>query len=83
MELKLPPSVLEGLPAPDENGVVRVTVGLRMKAGEKGKARIVEINDTPVGPKLSEEDEQSESLTEAVSTMPPPGDVAAQILGGA
>lgn len=47
MQLTLPPDVLKSLPAPDEQGVVRVNAALKM--GDKpGEVSIVAVNDMPV-----------------------------------
>lgn len=51
MELELPKDVLGSLPAPDEQGLVRVTAALKITGD--GKASLVEINDMPVGAEKS------------------------------
>ena len=64
MELKLSSEVLKGLPAPDAQSLVRVSVALRVK---EGKAEVVEINDVPVG-----SDRDMEELDSAVNSAPSP-----------
>lgn len=57
MKLTLPPDLLKGLPAPSsDDGLVRVSVGL--KIGADGSADLVEVNDTPV-PTGADEDEEA------------------------
>lgn len=73
MTLDLPGDVLENLPDPDDQGLVRVAVALRM--GEDGTATVMEINDVPVS---SEEDDADELPEEAA--MPSADDVAAQMM---
>lgn len=74
MEISLAQSVLEGLPSPDDQGLVRVTVALRM--GEGGKADIVEVNDTPVPGGTEEE---TEGADEALN-FPSPEEVGASMI---
>lgn len=55
MKLTLPPDVIKKLPAPaSDDGLVRVTVGL--KIGADGSADLVEVNDTPVPTGADEEE---------------------------
>ena len=67
MKITLPADVLSNLPAPDSEGLARVSVALRVSKDGK-EADIVEINDVPVG---SDEDYEKE--------MPTPDDIAASI----
>lgn len=60
MTLDLPQDVLDELPAPDEQGLVRVSVALRM--GEDGSATVAEIADVPVD--MAEDDEMPEPTPE-------------------
>lgn len=46
MDIKLPKEVLQSLPAPDDEGLVRVTAAL--KIDPDGGAQIVSINDKPL-----------------------------------
>lgn len=71
MDITLPKEVLGNLPSPDGQGIVRVTVSLKM--GDGGKAEIVEINDVPV----AGDDEEGEMPSE--DSMPRPEDIASQI----
>lgn len=71
MEITLPEEVLGSLPSPDGQGIVRVTVSLKM--GDGGEAEIVEINDVPV----AGDDEEGEMPSE--DSMPRPEDIASQI----
>lgn len=73
MELTLPDEVVKSLPSPDGQGIVRVTVSLKM--GDGGEAYIVEINDVPVPEDRDEE--EGEMPTE--DSMPRPEDIASQI----
>lgn len=68
MEITLPADVLEELPSPDDQGLVRVSIA--MKVGEEGSAEIVEINDVPVAREGTEED----------ASMPSPDDIAASVI---
>lgn len=67
MEITLPKAVLDELPAPDQNGLVRVTAALRVT---DGKAELVELNDTPMPGEDDMPDEPEE--------MPEPAAVAAE-----
>jgi hypothetical protein len=46
MDLTLPKEILQSLPAPDDEGLVRVTAAL--KIDPDGGAEIVSINDKPL-----------------------------------
>lgn len=72
MDITLPDEVVKNLPSPDGQGIVRVTVSLKM--GDGGTAEIVEINDVPVGG----DDEEGEMPTE--DSMPRPEDIASKIM---
>lgn len=66
MKITLPADVRDELPAPDSEGLVRVSVAMRV--GKEGnEADVVEINDVPVGGDSDYDD------------MPTPDDVAASI----
>lgn len=46
MKFDLPKDLAESLPAPDDEGLVRVTAALKL--GADGKAEIVSLNDKPL-----------------------------------
>lgn len=46
MTFTLPKEALGSLPAPDSQGLVRVTAALRL--GEDGAVEVVELNDSPI-----------------------------------
>lgn len=46
MKVTLPKEVIDGLPSPDSEGLVRVNAAIRL--GTDGQAEVVEINDQPV-----------------------------------
>lgn len=46
MDISLPKEILQSLPAPDDEGLVRVNAAL--KIGPDGEAEIVSINDKPL-----------------------------------
>lgn len=73
MEITLPEEALKSLPSPDGEGLVRVTVALKM--GDGGKANIVEVNDVPVG-----SDDEKETDMPEESDMPSPDDIASSIM---
>lgn len=68
MEISLPKDVLGKLPAPDSQGVVRVTAGLKVDA-ESGKVEIVEINDEPV-PMGDEEESADDKAPMPAESVP-------------
>lgn len=55
MELTLPKSVLGSLPAPDEEGLVRVMVTMRVDS-ENGTANVEQIGGKPVGDEKDDTD---------------------------
>lgn len=72
MKITLPEETLTSLPAPDSEGLIRVTAALRVNA-EDGSVEIVEVNDAPVPVDEPEEDEVSDyeapSLDEATEAI--------------
>lgn len=83
MKLDLPEDVIQGLPAPDSKGVVRINVGVRMSPD--GSAQVVEINDTPVADEAEGEEPDEEiggddySDNAASAPMPDTREVADEI----
>lgn len=57
MKISLPKDIAEKLPAPDDEGIVRVTAGL--KIGPDGKADLLSLNDSPLPTDKEEEDDES------------------------
>lgn len=57
MIYKLPKEVLGALPAPDSEGLVRVTAAI--KVDDDGSARVVELNDMAI-PSDDKEDEETD-----------------------
>ena len=68
MKLDLPEDVLGKLPAPDSQGLVRATIGLRINP-ETGKADLVELNDEPL-PSGGDDDEEEEKEYDDANPMP-------------
>lgn len=78
MDIDLPSDVIESLPSPDQNGLVRVSIAMKLKSDDGKKASIVEINDVPCG---DDSGDDYGSPEEAAANMKSPEDVASQILG--
>ncbi len=69
MKIQLSPEVLEKLPQPSEDGLVRINAAIRV--GEDGTATIASIEDIPVGE--SEEDGEEETPGMEDPEMQTPG----------
>lgn len=54
MKLSLSKEAIQSLPEPGEDGVIRVTAGL--KVGSDGEPMLVEVNDMPVDASEPEEE---------------------------
>lgn len=75
MKLTLPKEVLGSLPAPDEEGLVRVMVSMRVNA-EDGTANIEQVDGKPVGDEEDAAPAAEETDDAAPMTEPPPLDPA-------
>ncbi|MFA9262782.1 MAG: hypothetical protein ACEQSB_05570 [Undibacterium sp.] len=69
MKIQLSPEVLEKLPQPAEDGLVRINAAIRV--GEDGMATIASIEDIPVGESKEEdgEEEKPESPEQPMDDM--------------
>jgi hypothetical protein len=80
MELTLDSEVLNSLPEPDSQGLVRV--GAAFKVSPDGSIRIVEVNDMPVGAQEEEgEEPESKSPSDMIKDddLPNPEEMQANI----
>jgi hypothetical protein len=59
LKVKLPKEVLDSLPAPDSEGLVRVQASLRLNGDS---ADIVEINDSPISSDENEPDDDENPM---------------------
>lgn len=77
MKLTLPKEVLGSLPAPDEEGLVRVMVSMRVNADD-GTANIEQVGGKPVGDDDADDPNSAPEPTDdaAPMTEPPPLDPA-------
>lgn len=73
MKLTLPKEVLRSLPAPDEEGLVRVMVSMRVNADD-GTANIEQVDGKPVGDDSDDPAEPEATDDAAPMTEPPPLD---------
>jgi hypothetical protein len=55
MKLSLSREMIDGLPEPDSQGVIRVTAGIRVDGD--GKVSLLELNDGPVADEPEEADD--------------------------
>jgi hypothetical protein len=71
VKVTLPKEVLDSLPSPDSEGLVRVQASLRLS---EGSAEIVEINDQPV-PVGDEETDDAMPMPELPDLGPAEADI--------
>ena len=74
MKIKLSTEILDQLPKPDSQGIIRVTAAIKVSAD--GKAEIQELNDQPV-PSSDDEEEENDDKN------PMPDEDAADLLKSA
>lgn len=81
MNISLPKSAIEKLPAPDDQGLVRVMIAMKVEEG--GEADIVEVNGSPVPSGRDDAEEETgeedsgpmKAMTGAEAAMPSPEEV--------